>query len=66
MVIQVHHMSTVKFKVPNNRIKELVADLRKTKVRHYPFRKDDGGVEVELFPTKKISYFLLKYTLTNQ
>ena len=55
-------MNTVKFKVPYNRVKELRLDLRKWRVRHYPFRRQEGGMEVELFPNSKNSFIILKYS----
>lgn len=61
MAIQVLHMNTVKFKVPYERVQELRKDLRKQGIRHYPFRRQEGGMEVEMFPSPKITYLLLKY-----
>jgi len=62
MDTQVLHMNTVKFKVPYNRVQEVRQDLRRLQVRHYPFRRQEGGVEIEVFPTALITYFLLKYS----
>ena len=59
-------MSTVKFNVPISRVTELQKDLRKQRAKHYPFRRQQSSVEVELFPNANASYFLLKYTLTHQ
>lgn len=61
MVIRVHLMNTVKIKVPYNRIQELKADLRKWRVRHYPFRRQVGGMEIEMYFSPKINFILLKY-----
>lgn len=54
-------MNTVKFKVPYDRIAEVRKDLRRMRIRHYPFRRQEGGMEIELFSSKKVSFLMLKY-----
>lgn len=62
MDTQAHHMNTVKIKVPYQRVRELTKDLRKWHVRHYPFRRQEGGVEVEMFPNPRADWIILKYS----
>lgn len=54
-------MNTVKIKVPYNRINDLTTDLRRWHIRHYPFRRQEGGMEIELFPNAKTDWILIKY-----
>lgn len=56
------HLNTVKIKVPYQRVRDLTKDLRKWQVRHYPFRRQEGGVEVEMFPNPRADWIILKYT----
>lgn len=59
--MRVHHMNTVKLKVPYDRIQEIRKDLRRLRTRYYPFRRQADGMEIEIFNCSAISYFLLKY-----
>ena len=62
MDILAPHMNTVKIKVPYDKIRELRTDLRKWRVRHYPFRRQEGGMEVEMYLNSKVDFILLKYS----
>lgn len=61
MEIQVLRMNTVKINVPYNQISEARLDLRNWRIRHYPFRRQATGIEIEMFPNPKITMLLLKY-----
>ena len=58
----VHHMNTVKIKVPYDRIQEVRTDLRRWRIRHYPFRRQEGGMEIEMFLNPKVNFLVLKYS----
>jgi hypothetical protein len=62
MDTQVRHMSTVKFKVPYDLVQDLRKDLRRWQIRHYPFRRQEGGMEVEMYQNPKVDFILLKYS----
>ncbi len=55
-------MNTVKLHVPYDRVQEIKKDLRRWNIRHYPFRRQIGVMEVEIYPTPKNSFLLLKYS----
>jgi hypothetical protein len=61
MDTQVLHMNTVKIKVPYDVVHSARLDLRRWKIRHYPFRRQNGGMEIEIFHNPKVSMFMLKY-----
>ena len=54
-------MSTVKIKIPHGKIHEAVRDVRRWRIKHLPFRKVVGGLEMELYPNSKITMLRLKY-----
>ncbi len=62
MVILAPHMNTVKIKVPYERIQELRKDLRKWRIRHFPFRRQEGGMEIEMYSNPKLDFIFLKYS----
>ena len=51
----------MKSNVPRSQIRSLTNDLKKWRIRHHPFRRTDNGVEIELYPTAKTDFLLLKY-----
>ena len=61
MDIQVRHMNTVKLFVKRNQIRELQSDLRKWQIKHLPFSRQDGGVDVILLDCPKANWIVLKY-----
>ena len=54
-------MNTVKIKIPHGRIHDAIKDVRKWRIRHEPYRRVYGGLEMELYPSPKISFLQLKY-----
>ena len=61
--MQVRLMNTVKMKIPYSCVKEALVDLRRWKIRHYPFRRQQGGMEIEMFPNPKVNLLMLKYPI---
>ena len=64
MDIRARHMNTVNIKP--SEIREFAQDLKRWKIRHYPFRSSKYGYEVTLFPNPKSTMLLLKYEHTSQ
>jgi hypothetical protein len=62
MDTQALHSNTVKFNVPYDRVHDLRKDLRRWHIRHYPFRRQEGGMEVEMYSNPKNDFILLKYS----
>jgi hypothetical protein len=56
-------MSTVKLTIPYGKgnISELQQDLRKWRIRHYPFSRQVEGLEVIMYANPKADWILLKY-----
>jgi hypothetical protein len=63
MDIQAHRSNTVKVHIPHGHIREAIKDVRKWRIKHLPFRRVYGGLEMELYPNSKITFLLLKYTV---
>lgn len=53
-------MSILKIKPKD--IREFQEDLRRMRIRHYPFEKINGRYYVKLFDTNKVSILQLKYS----
>lgn len=51
----------MKIEVPRSQIRHVITDLKKWQIRHKPFRRLPNGIEIELYPTNKSSFLLLKY-----
>lgn len=51
-----------KMKIKQSDIFEFQRDLRRMKIRHYPFVRDAGYYHVELYETNKISFLQMKYS----
>ena len=58
---QVRHMNTVKLKISHGHIREAIKDVRRWRIRHMPFRKVMGGIEIECYQNPKVSLLQLKY-----
>lgn len=56
-------MNTVKIKIPHGHIHEAMKDVRRWRIRHLPFRRVYGGLEMELYANPKIDFLLLKFGL---
>jgi hypothetical protein len=61
MDTQVPHMNIVKVHIPHGRIHEAIRDVRRWRIKHLPFRKVYGGLDMELYDSPKISLFKIKY-----
>ena len=61
--MRVPRMNTVKMKIPYSCVRDALTDLRKWKIQHYPFRRQQGGMEIEMFPNPKVNLFMLKYPI---
>ena len=53
-------MNTVKVKT--SQVKELVSDLKKWRIRHWPFSRQGDDVYVTMYPNPKIDWIKLKYS----
>jgi hypothetical protein len=60
MDIQVLRMNIVNVK--REQVRELTSDLKKWRIRHYPFRRQGDIVCVTIYPTPKMSWLVLKYS----
>lgn len=63
MDIQARHLNTVKVHISHEHIREAINDVRKWRIKHLPFRRVHGGLEMTLYPNAKITFLLLKYTV---
>jgi hypothetical protein len=54
-------MNIVKVHIPHGRIHEAIRDVRRWRIKHLPFRKVYGGLDMELYDSPKISMFKIKY-----
>ena len=61
MDTQVHRLNTVKIRIPHGYIREAIRDVRQWRIKHLPFRRVYGGLEMELYPNPKITMLQLKY-----
>jgi hypothetical protein len=61
MDIQAHRSNTVKIHIPHGHIREAIRDVRKWRIKHLPFRKVYGGLEMELYDSPKIALLQIKY-----
>jgi len=61
MDIQVPHLNTVKILIPHGKIRDAIKDVRRWRIRHLPHRRVYGGLEMELYPSPKISLLQIKY-----
>lgn len=58
-------MNTVNQLVVNpENLQEIKRELKQFKIRHYPFVRNGSKYIIDLFPSKKSTYFLLKYNST--
>lgn len=51
----------MKINVPRSQIRSVIADLKKWRIRHLPFRSLPNSIEIEIYPTNKADFLLLKY-----
>jgi len=49
-------------KIKPNRVRELVSDLKKWRIRHHPFRRQGSMVHVTMYDSPKIDWIILKYS----
>jgi hypothetical protein len=54
-------MNTVDIKVKASDVQEFAKDLKRMKIRHYPFQWRYDGYLVKLYPNPKIIMLRLKY-----
>ena len=50
----------MKIEVPHNQLKEVQKTIRQFKLRHGPFYKLVNSYRIYLYPSKKLSLFLIK------
>jgi len=53
-------MNTVSIK--SNRVRELVSDLKKWRIRHLPFYRQGNMIYVTMYDSPKVDWVILKYS----